>query len=79
MKKATKKKATVKKAPKAAKPKPAAASTPKGTSKPAVNKQPQVKQDAAVANGMFLYVDDAWSLRYFDKDDLHFLEREVFG
>jgi hypothetical protein len=28
---------------------------------------------------MFLYVDDAWSLRYFDQNDLHFKEREVFG
>jgi hypothetical protein len=38
-----------------------------------------VKQEAAVAHGMFLYVDDAWSLRYFDQNDLHFKEREVFG
>ena len=37
------------------------------------------KQEAAVAHGMFLYVDDAWSLRYFDQNDLHFKEREVFG
>jgi hypothetical protein len=44
-----------------------------------VAKQPQVKQQAAVAHGMFLYTDDAWSLRYFDQNDLHFLEREVFG
>jgi hypothetical protein len=42
-----------------------------------VNKQPQVKQQAPVAHRMFLYTDDAWSLRYFD--DLHFKEREVFG
>ena len=44
-----------------------------------VSKQPQVKQQAAVAHGMFLYTDDAWSLRYFDRNDLHFKEREVFG
>ena len=44
-----------------------------------VNKQPQVQQQAAVAHGMFLYTDDAWSLRYFDPNDLHFKEREVFG
>ena len=25
------------------------------------------------------YTDDAWSLRYFDPNDLHFKEREVFG
>ena len=44
-----------------------------------VNKQPQVQQQAAVAHGMFLHSDDAWSLRYFDPSDLHFKEREVFG
>ena len=44
-----------------------------------VDKQPQVKQQAAVAHAMFLYADDAWSLRYFDQNDLHFKEREVFG
>jgi hypothetical protein len=38
-----------------------------------------VKQQAAVEHAMFLYTDDAWSLRYFDQNDLHFLEREVFG
>jgi hypothetical protein len=44
-----------------------------------VNKQPQVKEQAAVAHAMFLYTDDAWAQRYFDQNDLHFLEREVFG
>jgi hypothetical protein len=44
-----------------------------------VNKQPQSKQQAAIAHGMFLYTDDAWSLRYFDQTDLHCKEREVFG
>jgi hypothetical protein len=44
-----------------------------------ISKQPEVKQEAAIAHGMFLYVDDAWSLRYFDQNDLHFKEREVFG
>jgi hypothetical protein len=44
-----------------------------------ISKQPEVKQVAAIAHGMFLYVDDAWSLRYFDQNDLHFKEREVFG
>jgi hypothetical protein len=37
-----------------------------------VDKQPQVIQQAAIANAMFLYTDDAWSLRYFDPSDLHF-------
>ena len=44
-----------------------------------VDKQPQVKEQAAVAHAMFLFVDDAWAQRYFDQNDLHFLEREVFG
>lgn len=47
--------------------------------KTVVDKQPQQIQQAAVANGMFLYTDDAWSLRYFDQNDLHSKEREVFG
>jgi hypothetical protein len=44
-----------------------------------VDKQPQVKEQAAVAHAMFLYTNDAWAQRYFDPNDLHFLEREVFG
>ena len=44
-----------------------------------VTKQPQVKQDAAVAHAMFLAADDSWSQPYFNQNDLHFLEREVFG
>jgi hypothetical protein len=54
----------------------ATGSTSKGT---IVDKQPQSKQQAAVSQGMFLYTDDAWSLQYFDENDLHCLEREVFG
>ena len=58
----------------------APASAVKGTvSGGRVTKQPQVKQTAAVAHAMFLHADDGWSLRYFDQNDLHFLEREVFG
>jgi hypothetical protein len=38
-----------------------------------------VNQDAAVAHAMFLATDDSWSQRYFDQNDLHFLERGVFG
>jgi hypothetical protein len=76
MKKATTKKSTAKKAVKKA----TLASAAKGkVSGGKVAKQPQVKQQAAVAHAMFLYTDDAWSLRYFDQNDLHFLEREVFG
>jgi hypothetical protein len=60
--------------------KPAPVPPPNGNDKNGlISKQPEVKQEAAVAHGMFLYVDDAWSLRYFDQNDLHFKEREVFG
>jgi hypothetical protein len=44
-----------------------------------VTKQPQVKEQAAVSHGMFLFTDDSWSRRYFDQNDLRFKEREVFG
>jgi hypothetical protein len=80
-KKATvkKKKSAAQRAPKSAKQKPTPAVTSKGRGKGLVGKQSQVKQEAAVANAMFLYTDDSWSLRYFDPNDLHFKEREVFG
>ena len=80
MKKSAKKKSTAKKAPKSVKQKPASALVSKGNGKTGpVDKQPQLIQQAAVAHSMFLYVDDAWSLQYFDQNDLHFKEREVFG
>jgi hypothetical protein len=44
-----------------------------------VDKQPQSKAQAAAQAGMYLYTDDAWSLRYFNDGDLHCLERELFG
>jgi hypothetical protein len=58
-----------------------AASPPRraGAKKPLVKKQPQSKQQAAVKAGMFLYTDDAWSLRYFNDGDLHNVERQLFG
>jgi len=46
---------------------------------PLVAKQPHSKQKAAVQHGMFLYTDDAWSLRYFDDGDLRCMERKLFG
>jgi hypothetical protein len=59
---------------------PASASDSTGANDNApLDKQPQLLQQAAVAKGMFLYTDDAWSLRYYDQNDLHFKEREVFG
>ena len=29
--------------------------------------------------GVFLHTDDQWSLAYFNCDDLHCVERELFG
>ena len=49
------------------------------SSRQVVDKQPQSKEQAAESKGIFLYTDDAWSLRYFDQNDLHCKEREVFG
>lgn len=79
MKKATKKKSTVKKPRKAVSKETSASAVQGKVTSGKVVRQPQVKQQAAVAHAMFLYTDDAWSLRYFDPNDLHFLEREVFG
>ena len=80
MRKSSNKNSAANKAIKSPKRKPASASNCKGKGRmELVSKQPQVKQQAAVAHGMFLYTDDAWSLRYFDRNDLHFKEREVFG
>ena len=45
---------------------------------PATN-QPQSKTQAATGAGVFLHTDDAWSLAYFDPNDLHNLERKLFG
>jgi hypothetical protein len=78
MKKPTKKKTAATSAATPVQPKAILSSKGKG-GRELVNKQPQVQQKAAVAHGMFLHTDDAWSLRYFDPNDLHFKEREVFG
>lgn len=80
VKSAKRKRPGPKKSAKAAKRKrsPAVASKAKGK-RQVVKKQPQLKQQAAVAHAMFLYTDDAWSLQYFNQNDLHFKERVVFG
>jgi hypothetical protein len=85
MTKSSKRKSTTSTARKPAKQTPAK-QTPASTSDSTganenapLDKQPQLIQQAAVAKGMFLYTDDAWSLRYYDQNDLHFKEREVFG
>ena len=36
-------------------------------------------QKAAKKVDMNLYTTDTWSKRYFDPNDLHFVERELFG
>ena len=78
MKKAVRKKSTAKKPGRSSRTKQA--SSTEGTiERGMVDKQPQVNEKAAVANAMFLYTDDAWAQRYFDEEDLRFLEREVFG
>ena len=87
-KKTARKKSTVRKAKKAAttraaksvKTKPASAAAAQGKIEDGmVDKQPQVKEQAAIAHAMFLLADDTWAQRYFDQNDLRFLEREVFG
>ena len=55
----------------------ASASTP--PPQPLLAAQPQSAQAAAVQKGLFLYTDDSWSQDYFNKNDLHFIERELFG
>ncbi len=44
----------------------------------AVTQMPQSLEKAARQVEMFLYTNDAWSLRYFDPNDLHSLERKLF-
>jgi hypothetical protein len=46
---------------------------------PRITEQPQSMHEAAQKGGMFLYTDDAWSLRYFKEGDLHCRERMLFG
>ena len=56
-----------------------AAKRPSKAQTPLVAKQPTSKQVAAIAAGKFLQTDDTWSSSYFDSNDLHFLDRELFG
>ncbi|HEX4347511.1 MAG TPA: hypothetical protein VHZ73_08055, partial [Vicinamibacterales bacterium] len=55
------------------KPKTAPAKTPR------VSAQPQSKPQAAVHSGMFLQTNAAWSLRYYDDNDLHSVERKLLS
>jgi hypothetical protein len=79
MKKAKKKKSAVRKPNRAKKASTASAEAEGVISGGLVEKQPQQKEQAAVAQHMFLHDDDTWAKAYFDQSDLHFLEREVFG
>jgi len=54
----------------------AAATTPTA---PEITKQPRSKHQAANEAGMFLRTDDSWSTRYFDPNDLYYMDRELFG
>jgi len=55
------------------------ASATKKSQQPLVDAQPQSKQAAAQAAGMFLKTDDSWSKPYWNAVDLHGKERELFG
>jgi PLD-like domain len=37
------------------------------------------KEDQAIKAGWFLSTSDRWSLPYFDKDDLHYVDRRLFA
>ena len=38
-----------------------------------------LKQTAAVAAGWFLGTNDKWAAKFFDPNDLHAVDRELFG
>jgi hypothetical protein len=46
---------------------------------PLVSAQPQSQQEAATRKGIFLFTDDSWSQNYFNNNDLHSLQRQLFG
>lgn len=50
-----------------------------GGKTPKVAKQPQSKPQAAAQAHLYLHTDDAWSQAYFNKDDLHYMERTLFA
>ncbi|MBV9859090.1 MAG: hypothetical protein JO038_03145 [Alphaproteobacteria bacterium] len=52
---------------------------PKGDKAALKQAAPAVKQQAAVSAGWFLGTSDAWSHKYFDPHDLHFVDRELFA
>jgi hypothetical protein len=44
-----------------------------------VTKMPSSQTAGAAAQGIYLYANDAWAQRYFDDNDLHSVERQLFG
>ena len=44
-----------------------------------VTQMPQSLAAGAKAQGIYLYTNDTWALRYFDPNDLHSVERVLFG
>jgi hypothetical protein len=44
-----------------------------------VTQMPQSLAAGAISQGIFLYTNDLWAQRYFDPNDLHSVERELFG
>jgi hypothetical protein len=72
-----KKSTAAKQAARTASPRPVTSSSAR--KKPLVGKEPRSIQRAAVQAGVFLHIDDTWSTAYFNVDDLHCMERELFG
>ena len=56
-----------------------AKSTGPSAKTPLLTKEPQSKKDAALQKHIYLKTDDNWSNAYFDHNDLHFVERDLFG
>jgi len=50
-----------------------------GATSPGARKPPANKQHAAVQAGWFLATSDKWTEPYFDPDDLHCTDRNLFG
>jgi hypothetical protein len=79
------KKAAAKKTAAAKRPAPAKKATARKkiaaakTPKPRIAQQPRSKLQAAVSAGIFLSTTDAWAAAYFDSNDLHCMERVLFG
>jgi hypothetical protein len=38
-----------------------------------------LKQNAAAEAGWFLSTDDKWTAKFFDRKDLHSVDRQLFG